>query len=469
MKKVIFRSSVFFVLIVVIGVYLYFAFDESAPESTITEVVVDQRTDEQKADDEGSTTSTQPLFIAAWGSNAFGQLGSLSNPQIALSSPLIEVAAGGMHTLALSKKGSVYSWGDNSVGQLGRTTASTTESQLSYVSSLSKVQHIYTQGNSSFALTKDATVYSWGDNFAGQLGTGDTSGSLSPKLIKNLLRITEVAPGYTFTLALDTDGVVWKWGGSCNPQNTAIATKLLQKFDTRAQLKGGYYDLTSSPKTSPNQGEECLDEEALGASSLSPESITVLPKITSLSAGYRHGLMLSEAGDVYAFGSNDFGQTGKSTTTRLSAPDEVLLALSEKIEDLPKIVAISAGYRHSLALAEDGAVYAWGVFSTKTKAGKYIPSSKPQKVILAKGLVPASVFAGRDYSMVLDKKGLAWGWGDNSTSLINPKAAKFLFSPILIPRISEIFQVGTGDSHIVVLTSTSTPAAPVPTVAIPKR
>ena len=68
-------------------------------------------------------------------------------------------------------------------------------------------------GEHSLALTADGSVWSWGDGGMSNLGHGDEQRQLLPKIIEALagMRIVAVAAG-THNLALTANGAVWSWG-----------------------------------------------------------------------------------------------------------------------------------------------------------------------------------------------------------------------------------------------------------------
>ena len=92
-------------------------------------------------------------------------------------------------------------------------------------------------------------------------------------------------------------------------------------------------------------GGNCFGEGAGGV----PEPDRPLPAVA---AGAMHSLVLTESGEVYAWGDNDDGQLGLGDREERLTPT--------KVEGLPKVKAIAAGGVHSLALTESGEVYAWG-------------------------------------------------------------------------------------------------------------
>lgn len=127
------------------------------------------------------------------------------------------IAGGGWHTIALKNDGSVWSWGYNRFGQLGRAasescsnyTCGTTPAQ---VTSLSGVIAIAGGGFHTTILKDDGTVWAWGYNRYGQLGDGTTTDSSTPMQVTGLSGVNDISSGYVHSVALKNDGTIWAWG-----------------------------------------------------------------------------------------------------------------------------------------------------------------------------------------------------------------------------------------------------------------
>ena len=90
--------------------------------------------------------------------------------------------------------------------------------------------------------------------------------------------------------------------------------------------------------------------------------------VVAIAAGYYHSLALCSDGTVAAWGHNGFGRLGDNTTTQRNVPVAVNTASGVSALFGKTVVAIAAGYHHSLALCSDGTVAAWG-YNTSGQLG----------------------------------------------------------------------------------------------------
>jgi alpha-tubulin suppressor-like RCC1 family protein len=189
--------------------------------------------------------------VLAWGSNSFGQLGNNGNNDeggkkfedqrfgvavlgaggVGTLDNIVQVAAGGSHSLALSKNGRVYAWGDNQFGQLGRQTFPVAfgpvPEQVAFpAEATGTVVAIAAAGSFSAALMDDGTIWEWGYNVYGQCGTKPevtTTGGVSttqylfePRQVKYAdgtpFLASKISLGTMHTIALSTTGELWAWG-----------------------------------------------------------------------------------------------------------------------------------------------------------------------------------------------------------------------------------------------------------------
>ena len=170
--------------------------------------------------------------VFAWGRNTFGQLGNgrfgieekePSPVRVAGLADVVAIAAGWDHSLALTRSGTVYAWGSRSHGQLGDGVRETGRpiATPQPVPVLQDVVAIAAGGQHSLALRKDGTLFAWGSNWNGQLGNGKLKAGahcsvpqpvLGPDGKAALSKVTAISAGGLHSAAVTRDGQVFAWG-----------------------------------------------------------------------------------------------------------------------------------------------------------------------------------------------------------------------------------------------------------------
>ena len=147
--------------------------------------------------------------VEAWGDDSLGQLGDgqsgSSGPVMVQGlSGVTQISAGDAFGLALLKAGTVEAWGDNSFDELGNPAAQGFSATPVAVQGIAHVQAIAGGGLSALALLSGGTVDSWGDDAVGQLGNGTTNDAAEPQPVSDLTSVTAIANGASHAIALGT-------------------------------------------------------------------------------------------------------------------------------------------------------------------------------------------------------------------------------------------------------------------------
>jgi alpha-tubulin suppressor-like RCC1 family protein len=272
--------------------------------------------------------------VYSCGDNTFGQLGrtgiSISSRSIPLqitenigTSNIIAISAGA-HSLFLDNFGKVYGCGDNSSGELGHGNTKNDYDLPTLIDALADSNIVAISAGSMFSLFLDAygKVYSCGHNFYGQLGRTIDDNTLPIQITEYIgtSNIVAISAGVEHSLFLDEYGRVY----SCGRPRYRLGR---QKSETIPE------DYTLPLQITENIGTS---------------------NIIAISAGYFHSLFLDEYGRVYSCGDNDNGQLGLGNSYDCNFPT-LIDALADS-----NIVAISAGIYGSLFLDEYGKVYSCG-------------------------------------------------------------------------------------------------------------
>ncbi len=157
---------------------------------------------------------------------------------------------------------------------------------------------------------------------------------------------------------------------------------------------------------------------------------------TQISAGLEHSLALGDNGKVYAWGRNTYGQLGNGNTAHQPVPVEVRMPTGAAITSL------SAGWDYSLATTADGHLYAWGDLYVLGEDEYSIPT----ELQMPDGVVFASISAGSSHAIALAEDGAVYSFGDNYDGQLGNGGfvSSLLPVPALIPSEVEIAQVSAG-------------------------
>lgn len=261
------------------------------------------------------------------------------------------IAGGYFHTLAITADG-VFAWGNNAYGQLGNntTTLSRTPVQVKDVAAtgnLTGVTDVAAGNYSSLALGAN-DVYSWGLNSVGQLGDGTLINKQVPVKVKDsagtgfLSGATAIAAGETFAIALHPTGV-FTWGNNTNRQlgsGTTVASRSLPGLVVGVGGTGTLTGVTSigagffngwaqSPSGVFGWGDNSFGKLGVG-NTTTPVNSPVqtlglggagfLNGVTSLDGGWSASTAILN-GQIVSWGYNDtYGQLGDGTRVDRSSP-----------------------------------------------------------------------------------------------------------------------------------------------------
>ncbi|MCM0080728.1 hypothetical protein L4X63_03900 [Geomonas sp. Red32] len=275
-------------------------------------------------------------------------------------------ASGSNHTLVLKADGSVWAVGKNNYGQLGNGTTNWWKTQEpQQVKGINEVVAVAAGGGHSVALKKDGTVWGWGYNGAGQLGQGCGGNSSVPVQVLGLSHIKAIAAGQSHVVALKDDGTVWSLGnnrigqlGDGSKEKSRVPVMASGLHDVVAIAAGGFHTMAlKADGTVWSWGYSA--QGALGTGRVAdsgtgvPTLVSGLSGIKSIAAGLHHSVALAKDGRAYAWGSNEASQLGENGTVTASARPVAVAGIDN-------VVDITAKANHTIALREDGSVWAWG-------------------------------------------------------------------------------------------------------------
>jgi alpha-tubulin suppressor-like RCC1 family protein len=154
------------------------------------------------------------------GYNFFGQLGT--NDTVNKSTPVQtavgdtnwkQVAGGGLHTAAVKSDGTLWTWGRNSDGQLGTNDRVHRSTPVQTAVGGTNWKQVSASATFTAAVKSDGTLWTWGNNLSGKLGTNDLIHRSTPTQVSGGgTNWKQVSLGYLASTAIKTDGTLWTWG-----------------------------------------------------------------------------------------------------------------------------------------------------------------------------------------------------------------------------------------------------------------
>ena len=330
-----------------------------------------------------------------------------------------QVAAdGAAHNYALQTDGTVWAWGDNTDGGLGigsETGVEAVPQKLDWSSTASVIAS--SQGGAfSGAIDTQGSVWLWGANDRGQLGTGGTDVSISPAQQAGLAQVAQIALGISHSLALKQDGTVWAWGDN-----------------TVGELGTG--TMSNVPQTSPVQ--------------VTATNSVPLSGIVAITSGSNFSVALKGDGTVWAWGYDGKGQLGDSyryyTKPNSSRPVRVGSAMIGG--PLHNVIAIASGVDHTLALKADGTVWGWGgdVHGQLGDNRVWQNRSEPTQARNLTNVI--AIYAGNAVSFAVKADGTVWAWGDNTKGQYGNGTLVESFVPIQIATLTSPSSIAIGSDH----------------------
>ena len=129
-----------------------------------------------------------------------------------------------------------------------------------------------------------------------------------------------------------------------------------------------------------------------------------------IAGGIHHSLAINAAGILYAWGRNDFGQVvGDGTNTNKNRPGIVCITIVNCPTNWNKI---ASGIHHSLAINAAGELYAWG-YNAQGQLGDGANTNKNRPIKIGASTNWVSIAVGATHSLAINQAGELYAWGDN--------------------------------------------------------
>jgi alpha-tubulin suppressor-like RCC1 family protein len=314
------------------------------------------------------------------------------------------VASGYTHTMILKADGTVWSFGDNEFGALGTgdTINRALPNKVHGVDGIDFLQNIVQIdcGNKfSAALKTDGTIYTWGSNERGQLGDNSVSNITTPVQVHNtddsdfIADVIDISTGPANLLCAKSD-------------NSAFACGTNEK----GQLGRGFEN--DLPCTLPRR-------------ILGDDSEDYISDVIKIESALNFSAALKSDGSVYTWGGNYCGVLGVYAPI-LESYFPLQVTDVDSSGYLANIVDISSMYMNTLALSSDGIIYSWGcnwygqigdgyeaIWYMAERYDRYIPVHVLDSDSIGFLTDVIAISSGEEHSLALKSDGTVWAWGNN--------------------------------------------------------
>ncbi len=420
--------------------------------------------------------------VWAWGLQTNGRLGNNQTAAGNITTPVqvqdlldgsgfltgvVAVSAGGSHSMALKSDGTVYTWGLNTNGQIGDNTV-VQKATAVQVTTISNVASISAGTSYSSAIKNDNTLWMWGLNTSYQLGDGTATQRTVPVQIAGVTDALQVKASVDHTIMRTTTGSIKVWGINSNGQ---LGNEIINQVSPVA-----VYGFESTPLLDISGGtnhslmlktDNTVWSMGLNSNGQLGDNTTVqkntpvqvkgtggvgtLTDVVSVSSGGAHSIAAKSDGTVWAWGLNTNGRLGDNTTTQRLAPVQVHgVGNIGFLTDVVKVVASNA---HSVALKNDGTVYAWGLGTSGQLGDGTIVSKSVPVQVLVNNIVDIIASNAGSFTLALKNDGTVWSWGLNTNGQLGDGTVTLRSTPVQVMNLSNVISIGAGTSHSLAIKS----------------
>lgn len=275
----------------------------------------------------------------------------------------VEIAGGELHTIGRRADGTVWAWGSNAYGQLGTGAGDTADKTLPVQIPTVITAFLRTACGNSYTmlLVDNGILWACGRNDFGQLGLGNTLDK--PLLVRSGFAMdwNSVACGGAHNAAIKNDKTLWTWGrndtgqlGINNRLDQPAAVEVVTDTDWADVICGGAHTvMTKTDNSMWACGYNYYGQLGLGDTldRLVPVLVTTTAWV-SIACGANHTVGVKADGTLWAWGNNTYGQLGLGDAVNRSVPTRVGANSNWK--------KVACGAYHTVAITADGAITATG-------------------------------------------------------------------------------------------------------------
>lgn len=358
-----------------------------------------------------------------WGNNAAGKLGT--NNILARTTPVTTFAGGtdwvqikysNFYSMGIKTDGTLWLWGSNTDGQLGTNDLINRSTPVQTFSGGTNWKQISSGYRHTVGIRRDGSAWAWGNNGYGRLGDGTTTQRRTPVPVFGATRDwKQVSCGYNCTIGLKTDGSLWGWGGN---------------------------------------GGGTLGLGGAGGVFTTPVQITPTYDWKQVSVGVYHSAAIKTDGSLWVWGDNFFGELGIGDTSSIDRFTPVTTILGGN--DWKQV---ECGYYFTTAIKTNGTLYAWGANNNGECGNGNVGTISIPTQVFGSATNWKQVSPGYRSCYAIKTDGSLWCWGGNSYGELGINNTAVRLTPVTTFLGNTNWkQVSAGRSHVGAITSGTNPS-----------
>lgn len=306
---------------------------------------------------------------------------------VKIMTDVVSVSCSGGSTAAIKKDGSLWMWGFNTYGGLGTGEHGDTAYKLSPVKIMDDVVAVSCANNHTAAIKTDGSLWLFGNNQYAAIGNGYTGNATREETGANgytypiqtipqkiMDDVVEVSCGDDFTAAIKSDGTLWTWG-----------------WNKYGQLgNGGVGDSVT------------ISRRIVESGNVQTVPAKIMDNVVSVSCGRTHAAAIQADGSLWVWGQNDGGCLGFGSTSAAAVDGKNSTIPLELMDD---VVSIYCGSGTTAAVKADGSLWMWGWVFSGSDSSQAI--GEPTKIVDK----CRATNAGGLTAYALRDDGTLYGWG----------------------------------------------------------
>ena len=388
--------------------------------------------------------TTKELF--SFGNNVRGQLGSsvannVPGQVFSYTNNWKQVASGGRYMAAVKTDATLWVWGRNNLAQLGTNNTTDTSIPVTTFAGGTNWKQVSCSSDHTAAVKTDGTLWTWGNGGSGRLGNAATTNRSTP--------VTTFAGGTTWsevscglallnshTTAVKTDGTLWTWGFNGNGQlgtnDTTTRSTPVTTFTGGTNWKqvsaGGDHTIALTDDT-VNKRLFVFGNNAYGQLGL---RVHVVNPVTTFAGGTNwkqvacgdfQTAAVKTDGTLWTWGNGGSGRLGTNDTTNRLTPVTTFAGGTNWKQ-------VDSGFYHTAAIKTDGTLWTWG-YNGYTQLGINNISNRLTPVTtFAGGTNWKQLSCGPQYTAAVKTDGTLWVWGNNTTCQLGTNDSLIKSTPV---------------------------------------